>query len=659
LETDRRLEYIDTNTVVLARFCNISVNSMNNREDNSRSFWTTAAAAVLLVVAVLVVYAPVMKGNFIWDDDTHVTKNVLTKPNGLYLSWFTTEQHNYWPVTWTALWFQWQRWGMDPHGYHVVTILLHAACCLALWRLLRQLDVPGAWLAALIFAVHPVNVETGAWITQQKNLLSMFFGIVSVDMALRSMKTASGMRYAFALLMFLISLLAKTATVTMPVAILGCIWWQNRTLRPRDFLATAPFFALSAALSLNEIWFQYHRAMASDVRADSLVSRFVTAGHAILFYASKIVFPYNLNFVYQNPSINVHSDVSWMPVVIIGMVFLLALWKRDGWGRPVLFGLGYYVVTLLPVVGFLNIYFMRYSWASDHWQYTAEIGLIALIIGVLWHASARASMGVRVFAAGAALLAVGFLGSQSFERSKLFRDNEALWPDTIARNPDAWMARNNYAEMLIEEGRLDEAIEQLNRAIASNPHSMAARLNLAKALTLQGRIENADRCLETALRVAPGSADAHYEWGRLLLMTGALDRAKLHFDAALKRRPSLIGAYVGLGMIENHNGRPDAALRFMAQALRLDPENADAWHAAAEIMFERGKLEQALRWYKKTAEINLRYPDIHNDLGIVCADLGKLDLAIQHFQQALKLVPSDVKARSNLQKAMDERNAKH
>jgi tetratricopeptide (TPR) repeat protein len=631
---------------------------MDKGADSNRSFWTTGTLALLLVAAVLAVYAPVMRGNFIWDDDTHVTKNVLTEPNGLYLSWFTTEQHNYWPVTWTALWFQWQAWGTNPHGYHVVTILLHAACCLALWRLLKQLDVPGSWLAALIFAVHPVNVETGAWITQQKNLLSMFFGTVSVGMALRSMKSGSVTCYVLALVMFLTSLLAKTATVTLPVAILGCIWWQTRTLRFKDFLFSAPFFALTAALSLNEIWFQYHRAMASDVRTDSFVSRLVTAGHAIMFYASKIVFPYNLNFVYPSPAINVHSPVAWMPVLIIGVVFLLALWRNDGWGRPVLFGLGYYVVTLLPVVGFLNIYFMRYSWASDHWQYIAEIGLIAFIVGALWHACARASAGIRALALGAAALIVIFLGSQSFARCKLFVNDEALWRDTIARNPAAWMARSNYAEMLIGQGRLDEAVEQLKCAVESNPASMPARLNLANALMKQGRAAEAADCLDTALRIAPESADAHYEWGRLCLMTGTLDKAKLHFEASLKRRPSLSGAYVGLGMIEGRNGNYDKAFCFMSKALRLDPDNADTWHAAGDMMFEQGKLEQALKYYGRTAQIDPTYADVQNDLGVTCARLGKLDLAIKHFQQALKLVPSDPKASSNLQKAVKEKKAK-
>lgn len=535
------------------------------------SAWTRS---MLLIVTVLAIYSPVLGGGFIWDDDTHLYNNLLVQPHGLYRSWLTTDQHNYWPVTWTALWFQWQWWGMNPFGYHVVTVLLHAGCALMLWRVLRQLDIPGAWISAMLFAVHPVNVETAAWITQQKNLLSMLFATITVLLYLRSMKEGRRELYAIALVTFMLSLLAKTMTVMIPCALVGCAWWVRRRLSLRDIASALPFFAMALAMSLAEIWFQYNRALAMDVRVDSPLARLVGSGHAILFYLSKIFLPLNLSFVYADRHFDPTAPVEYLPLLLVTAVALIVFFNKNTWGRPILFGLGYYVVTLLPVVGFLNIYFMRYSWVSDHWQYASIIGPIALVVGLLAHVcrtTLQAHARPMALCAGVAIV---LLGQQSFERAAVFRDSETLWHDTLVNNPAAWMARNNLATDLLAAGHLDEAIDQLSLALETYPEGVNVRLNLAQAWATAGHPEKGVPFLKAALEFEPKNPDIFYELGRMYLLQLQDVTAADFFRQSLAIQPNSADTHVGLGIALLHLNQHEPASAEFHHALDVDPQNA-------------------------------------------------------------------------------------
>ncbi len=327
-----------------------------NSEDAGSPRRRQILLAVALVALTLLAYLPAMRGGFIWNDDTFLTGNPLIKSwDGLRRFWFTADPPDYFPLTSTSLWLEWRLWGMNPAGYHVVNVLLHALSAMLLWRVLKRLKAPGAWLAGLIFAVHPVNVESVAWITERKNTLAMALFMASLLAYLKFDEDDAPRAYALALGLFLLALLAKTSVIMLPAVLLLCAWWRRGRIRRRDILRAIPFAALSGALALVTAWYQYHRAIAAEVvRTDGFLARTAGAGWAAWFYLYKALLPAKLCFVYPRWALAV-SFLSFLPDLLL-LALLVLLWRnRRGWGRPLLFGLGYFLVSLAPVAGFLNI----------------------------------------------------------------------------------------------------------------------------------------------------------------------------------------------------------------------------------------------------------------------------------------------------------------
>ncbi|MHC4649419.1 MAG: tetratricopeptide repeat protein [Planctomycetota bacterium] len=505
------------------------------------------SAAALLVLMTLAAYWPATSCGYIWDDDDYVHQNVLLRSTGglgeIWLDVGATPQ--YYPLVHTSYWLEYRLWEDDPRGYHVVNILLHALGAVLLWRVLKRLGVPGAWVAAAVFALHPVHVESVAWITERKNVLSGVFYLGSALLYLRfTLRTGedrpSRWLYAGALALFVCALLSKTVACSLPAALLLVLWWKRGHIGWQDARLLAPFFALGVAFGLLTIWMEVHRVGAEGATWNlTFIDRCLIAGRALGFYAGKLIWPWPLMFVYPRWQIN--ASAWWQytfPAAAAAVV--VGLWlARNRIGRGPLVAVLFFAGTLVPALGFFDIYPMRYSFVADHFQYLASIGLIALGATGLFAAARRCGDLGLVSAGIAAGVVLLVLGTATWRYGHAFQDAEMLWRDTLDNNDNAWIAHNNLGTILQARGRQDEAFHHFRRAVEINPDHAEAHNNVGGILGLQGRADEAIIHFRRALELDPGLARAHANLGNALLAQSRLDEAMIHFREAERLDPAL------------------------------------------------------------------------------------------------------------------------
>ena len=646
---------------------------------------------LLLVLGTIVAYQPVWQAGFIWDDDRHVTQNrLLLAPDGLKQIWFSLNSIQYYPMVFTTFRLEQALWGLNPAGYHWVNLLLHAASAVLVWRVLGRLNVPGAWLAAGVFALHPVNVESVAWISERKNTLCMLFYLLSVLLYLRSESTRetsakdeagkmaeglpspsirhppSSLFYWLSLGAFVLALLSKTAASPLPFVLLGLAWWRRGRVTRRDVWRSAPFFAASLILGLMTVWFERHQTSFEVVRDDSVWSRLAVAGRAVWFYLYEALVPVHLVPIYPRWKINPSNALSYVPVLLLVSAFAVFWHFRRSWGKAWLFCAGYSVVMLLPILGFVNIGYMSFSLVADHWQYFSIIGPIALASAGLAtafgsipspepevqspaspspprsHRMERARS-VLSTALGGALLAV--LGVLTWRQSAIYTDSEALWRATVAVNPGSWRAQNNLGIALLQKGRLDEAILYDQRALKLEPDSAEIHNNLASAFLQEGRLDEAITHYQAALKTQPDFAVAHNNLGNLLRQKGQVQEALAHYKRAVELQPDLTQAYCNLASVLLQQGQVDEALTQFQKALDTDVHFQAASPSAANVAKTRRRPGDD----PATDEgETLLISTTHYTVGNILVRRGRVGEAIAHFQAALEIRPDFAEAAIHL-----------
>jgi intracellular septation protein A len=540
-----------------------------------RSTGTRAALVLLLTIAA---YIPVMHAGFIWDDDVLITENPMTKaPDGLYRFWLTTEAPDYYPMISSLWWLEWRWWGDNPMPYHVVNVLLHAANTVLIWVVLRRLKIPGAWLAALVFGIHPVNVATVAWVSEQKNTLSMLFYLIAILLYLRFDEAGSWRWYWASLSAFLAALLSKSAIVMLPVVLLGCVWWLHGRVQWRDVLRSGPFFAAALVMGLVTIWFQSHRVLPGHViRTVGFAYRLAVAGWVPWFYLSKALLPVNLNLIYPKWQIDASQWAFYLPgVILIGMLTVF-WWKRDSWGRALFFGVGYFAVTLLPVMGFVDQAFYRFSLVADHWQYYSIVGIIALAVAGAARLCLRLVGPSRSVAMVVCVVLLGLLAARTWERGSIYANEETLWQDTLARNPSAWIAQNNLGLIFWRTGKLEDAIACLRQTVRLEPGFAEGHNNLGNALSQTGQFQAAIKEYEQALRIDPNLAEADYNLANTLSRAHRFPEAIAYYKQAVRLKPDYAEAHYHLGVALERSNKREEALSEYEGALRLNPGYKEA-----------------------------------------------------------------------------------
>ena len=572
--------------------------------DRMRRSWESGGRyAVLILSLTFVAYIPAMRAGFVWDDQQNVTENQLLRTvDGLRKTWMDPHASiQYYPLTYTGFWVQYQLWGLHPARYHVVNVLLHALNAILVGVLLTRLSVPGAWLAACLFAVHPVHVESVAWITELKNVLSGFFFLCAFLAYLRFANGAANRWwcYGLAFLLFVCALLSKTATIALPAAILLVLWWKKARIGWRDLLPLLPFFLAAALMATLTNWVEEHHsgAVGSEWQL-SLVERILIAGRAVWFYAGKLIWPHPLMFIYPRWRID---PAAWWQYLYPGAVLavLAALWLLRGrLGKAPLIAAFLFVGALAPVPAFFNLYFMRFSYVTDHFQYLPSIGLIALMASIAWRVS-----GSRRTLMTVAAPVIALLGILTWQHCKVFRNNETIWRDTVAKNPDCWLALNNLGRIVREAGDIYGAIEHYRAALQVKPDYAEAHYNLGNAFVQLGRMEDAVGQYEWALQLDPNYVGAHGNLAFVLLRTGKVQQAIDHLEQAVRINPNSTEAQYNLALTLAQNGDLDDAQSHFETAIRLSPGYAEAHYALAMLLTKRNLNNEAVLHLQRAVQL--------------------------------------------------------
>jgi len=607
---------------------------------------------LILVLAVFLAYQPVWHAGFIWDDDSHITANpVIIGPLGLKEIW-TTSQAQYYPLALTTFWAEHALWGLAPLPYHIVNVLMHGACAVVLWLVLRGLQAPGAWLGAALWALHPVQVESVAWITEMKNTQSCLFYLLTILFFVTGLKArdrgdgnGSARNVGLTLLFAALAMASKSSTLVLPMVLGLCAWWVEGRWQWRSMARVGPFALMAIIAASITLWTQALMGVNGPQWARSLPERLATSGDVVWFYLGKLLWPHPLIFIYPRWEVDTGSWLSYLPLAAVVIVLLL-LWRiHKAWARACFFAFAYFLCALLPVSGIVDGYFWRYSLVGDHFQYLADMGPLALAATALTKLAdvlVPEKLRLQSFICAGLLLTLGLL---SWQRAWVFRDPDTLWTDTLAKNPNCWMAHNNFGLVLDQEGRIDEAIAHYHKAMEIRANGAEFYNNLGNALVHKGQIDEAIAQYQRTVEIDPNYARAYNNLGDVLSQKkGRIDEGILKYQQALEIDPTYVEARCNLGLALVQKGRIDEAIDQYQKALGIAADHNDLGIA----LNQKGRVEEALFQYKKALEIFPGYAEAHNNLGNLLNQKGDVEEAIAQYQKALEINSHYAEAYNNL-----------
>ena len=584
-----------------------------------------ALAGATLCLLVVVSYFPALSGGFVWDDVTLTESTSLRTWSGLAQIWFTPRgliQHeaHYWPLLYTLFWLEHKLWGLTPLGYHLVNLLLHTGVVLLLWRLLRRLEVPGAWFAAAVFAVHPLHVESVAWVIGRKDILATLFYLSSVLAYIRFTEMPRGGRrgghYLLAVALFVFGLLSKSITITLPVALLLWHWWRHGRVTLADGSRTLPFFLVGLGIALAD--YAYYVGIDPISFAYSPLERGLIAARALVFYAGKLLWPAGLTGIYPRWEPGIGDLLAWGCAAGFAAVVAVLWCCRRRLGRGPLAGVLFFAVALSPVLGLVDFGYMQFSFVADRYQYLAGLGLIAVVAGAAGRAC-QLSLGalpahrtrparLAIGAAGAAILMVA--GLLTWNQTGLYRDSVTFFTHVIAHNPQAHDAHYNLGVYLQAEGRYAEAQAAYQTALERRPDHSGALVNIGFLLSKQGHYEAAVARYREVLRLNPQHQKAMNNLATVL---------------------SNIGAQL------SNQGRHEAAVARYREVLRLNPQHQIALRNRAEVLIIQRRYAAGLA---SAQQVIVHYPDdakAHHLAGFGLFHLNRKAEALRHYDRALAL----------------------
>jgi protein O-mannosyl-transferase len=613
---------------------------------NDRLQWLFALGLLLLTLAV---YLPAWNGGLLWDDNFHLTRPDLRSWTGLGLIWTkvgTTLQ--YYPLLHSVFWVEQRIWGDATLGYHLVTILMHVGTALLFALVLRRLKVPGAWLAAAIFALHPVQAESVAWMTELKNTLSGVFYFGAALAYLRFDETRKRSWYLAAFATFVLAILTKTVTGTLPAALLLVFWWKRGRLEwKNDVAPLAPMLALGAVFgAVTARWELLFNKCDGPAFQFTAVERVLIAGRAVWFHLGKLLWPSDLAFIY--PRWRIDTSAWWQylfPLAAIALLVVLWAWRRRS--RAPLAAALFYGGTLFPVLGFFNLYTFRYSFVANHYQYLACAGVSALVSAGAVDLGRRLGTRGRTWLACAAAALVATLSALTWLESRTYVSAETLYRTTIARNPSCWLAHTNLAALELDAS-VDDALAHVEEALRLDPDIAEAHSVMGDVWQRKGRPEEAAGEYARALSINPSLAGAGTRLAGALALSGRYGEAAARYRVLLSEQEDSAGLRVGLGNALQHLGRAAEAAAAYEEALRLRPDDADAHYGLGVVLQRAGRLDEALAHYERALPVMAASAELENNLGSLLDQMGRPGEAEPHFRQALRVDPRSPDAHFNL-----------
>ncbi len=577
--------------------------------------------AAIIIATGLWIYWPALGGDWIWDDTMYISQNpLLNDPARLWKAWFQPGSFiEYYPLEQTVQWGQWRLWGADTLGYHLTNVILHIISALLVWRLLSKFGLRLAWLGGLIFVIHPMMVESVAWISEFKNTLSLPPFLLAMCAWIDYEERGRRSDYLRALAFFLVAMLCKISVAPFPVIILLYAWWKRGRIGWRDLPASAPFFVISAVLGLitwrGAIWYmQGQLKNLAVVPIGGFFSKLALAGQTLSFYFARCFWPVGPSPMYPQWKINPSSPLPFLPwLVLAGAVYWL--WRRrQSWGRHVLLGLGFFILTLGPFLGFISISYLSFTWVMDHFLYVPIIGLIGIVVAGIERADARLATAVHPFSSGILTVLLALLAFESHWYASAFTGEETFWTYAVEHNPGSWFAHNSLGKILLQAGEPEQARGHFDTVIHLRPDLGEPYDNLGMALAQLGRIPEAMEAFHASLARDPFSPETNNNLGILLAQKGRMDEAIQHFRQALYKHPLYVDAHNNLGNALLLTGHPQEATAQFQSAVRIDPSNTAA----------------------------------RDNLGLALAQTGHVPEAAEQYRQALQLDPHDDKARQGL-----------